>query len=72
MNGAKGYEVVYSTNKKFKKSIKTKTTKALSVTLKKLARKKTYYVKVRAYKTDSTGTKIYGQYSKVKKVRIKK
>lgn len=33
---------------------------------------KTYYVKVRAYKKDSKGKKIYGSYSTVKKIKIKK
>ncbi len=72
VSGAKGYEVVYSTNKKFKKSVKRKTTKKLSVTLKKLKKNKTYYVKARAYKFDSNGAKVYGKYSKVKKVKIRK
>ena len=59
-------------NKKFKKSVKRKTTKKLSVTLKKLKKNKTYYVKARAYKFDSNGAKVYGKYSKVKKVKIRK
>ena len=33
---------------------------------------KTYYVKVRAYKTDENGKKIYGKYSSKKKLTIKK
>ena len=37
-----------------------------------LTKGKTYYVKVRAYKTDSTGQAVYGKYSAVKKVKIKK
>ncbi len=70
VSGAKGYEVVYSTNSKFK-SKKTVTTTSTSKTLTGLKSGKTYYVKVRAYKTDSTGNKVYGSYSTVKKVKVK-
>lgn len=37
-------------------------------TLKKLQKKKTYYIRVRAY-TQISGKKIYGQWSPVKKVK---
>jgi endo-1,4-beta-xylanase len=40
-------------------------------TLTQLQEGKNYYIKVRAYKTDSTGKKIYGAYSKVKKMVVK-
>ena len=69
---AKGYEITYATDKKFKKNCKAVTTKAKSITLKKLQSKKTYYVKVRAYKLDSAGNKIYGKYSAVKTVKTAK
>ena len=69
---AKGYEITYATDKKFKKNCKVVTTKAKSTTLKKLQPKKTYYVKVRAYKLDSAGNKIYGKYSAVKTVKTAK
>ena len=72
VSGASGYEIVYSTDKKVKKNRTTVKTKAKSRTLKGLKKGKTYYVKVRAYKTDSTGQAIYGKYSAVKKVKIKK
>lgn len=72
VSGASGYEIVYSTDKKVKKNRTTVKTKAKSRTLKGLKKGKTYYVKVRAYKTDSTGQVIYGKYSAVKKVKIKK
>ena len=39
-------------------------------TIKKLKVRKTYYVKVRAYKKVGK-TKIYGDYSKVKKVKVR-
>lgn len=70
---AKGYQIQYSTNKNFKaKYTKSKTTKKTSVTIKKLTSKKTYYFRVRAYKTDSAKKKVYSKkWSKVKKVKIK-
>lgn len=64
VKGAKGYQIKYSTSKKFKKSkTKTKTSKKNKITLKKL-NKKRYYVKVRAYKKVK-GKKVYGKYSSV-------
>jgi hypothetical protein len=39
-------------------------------TFKKLKSKKTYYVKARAYKVVN-GKKIYGNWSKIKKVKVK-
>ena len=66
---ASGYQIAYSTSSKFTKST-TKYTS--SKTISKLKKGKTYYVKVRAYRKDSTGAKVYGSYSKVIKVKIKK
>jgi uncharacterized repeat protein (TIGR02543 family) len=67
-----GYEIKYSTNKKFtKKTTKTLQTTKTTQTLKNL-KKKTYYVKARAYQTDSVGNRTYGTWSKVKKVKVKK
>ncbi len=70
--GAAGYEYIIATDKKFKKNVKKSTTTKTSVTFKKLKKGKTYYVKVRAYKKDSANSKVYGSYSAVKKVKIKK
>ncbi len=68
--GAKGYEVSYSTNKKFK-SAKKKTTKKSSITLIKLKKGKTYYVRVRPYA--KIGKKnVYGAYSKAVRIKIVK
>ncbi len=67
---AKGYEICYSTNKKFKYSTKKVTASSLSKTVKGLKKKKAYYVRVRAYKIDSTDSKVYGSYSKAKKVKV--
>lgn len=72
VSGAKGYKIVYSTDKKFKKSVRSTTTNKTGKTLTKLKKGKTYYVKVCAYKLDSKGEKVYGPYSKVKTVKIRK
>lgn len=74
VSGAKGYQIQYSTSKKFtKKTTKSKTTKKTSITIKKLKAKKTYYFRVKAYKTNAANTKIYSKkWSKVKKAKIKK
>ena len=71
---ATGYQITYAQNKKFtksKKNVTVKSYKTTSKTIKKLKKGKTYYVKVRAYKTVS-GKKLYGSYSAVKSVKIKK
>ena len=70
VKGASGYQIAYAVNKKFKKK-KTKSVTKTTVTLKKLKKKKTYYIKVRAYKKIK-GEKVYGKWSNVKKVKIKK
>ena len=62
----------YATNSKFTKGKKVVNTTKRTKTIKKLKKVKTYYVRVRAYKKDSTGRKVYGKYSKVKKVKITK
>lgn len=73
VSGVKGYQIQYSSDKKFKKNNKSvtvtkqKTTKA---TVKKLKSKKKYYVRVRTYKTVN-GKKIYSSWSKVKSVKTK-
>lgn len=72
VSGADGYEIAYSTDKKFKKNVKKETVTGTSKTLSKLSKGKNYYVKVRAYKKDSTGAKVYGSFSSVKKVKISK
>ena len=69
---ADGYQVQYSTDKKFKKNVTSvnvskKTTKA---TVKKLKKGKTYRVRIRSYKKID-GKKRYSGWSKVKTVKIK-
>ena len=70
VKGAKGYQLQYALSKKFKKkkSIQTKKTKYI---IKKLKKKKTYYIRVRAYKMDGK-KKVYGKWSKVKKIKVQK
>ena len=72
VSGAKGYEISYSTDKKFKKAVTKKNTAKTSYTISKLKKGKIYYVRIRAYKMDSTGKKVYGKYSSVKKVKVSK
>lgn len=67
-----GYQLQYALNKKF-----TKKKKQINIKnyikkrkIRSLRKNKTYYVRIRAYKTAS-GKKIYGKWSKVKRVKIK-
>lgn len=71
IKGASGYQIVYAANEKFS-AAKSKTTAKTTLTLSGLIKNKTYYVKVRAYIKDSAGKKVYGAYSTVKKIKIKK
>ena len=70
-NDVSGFQVQYAKNKAFTKSAKTKNVRSskASVTIKKLKRKSTCYVRVRAYKIIN-GQMIYGQWSNVKKTKI--
>ena len=72
VSGAKGYEISYSTDKKFKKAVTKKNTAKTSYTISKLKKGKIYYVRIRAYKMDSKGKKVYGKYSSMKKVKVSK
>lgn len=71
ISGVKGYQIQYATNSKFTGS-KTKITSSRSYTLTSLTKGKRYYVRVRGYKTDSTGNKVYGTWSAVKSIKIGK
>lgn len=70
VKGVTGYQIKYSTNKKLKKA-KTVTTKSVKKTLKKL-KKRTYYIQVRAYVVKSGNVKVTGDWSKIKKVKVRK
>ena len=70
---ATGYQIAYAQTKRFKKGKKNITiskNKTVKKTIKKLKARKTYYVKVRAYKKVGK-TKIYGAYSKMKTIKVK-
>ena len=71
VKGVKGYQIRYSTNSKMK-SAKMRQGKSSKITVSKLQKGKKYYVQVRAYKSDSTGNKVYGSWSKTKSITIKK
>lgn len=73
MTGITGYQITYSRSSKFSsgnKNVNVTRYSTVKKTIKKLTKKKYYYVKVRAYKTVS-GTKYYGNYSTIKKVKIR-
>ena len=73
VNSVNGYEIQLATDKKFKKNKKSVTVgkqKTTKTTVKKLKAKKTYYVRIRTYKTVN-GTKVYSDWSKAKSVKTK-
>lgn len=78
IKGAKGYQVaVYKTKKNAKNNKKALIKKVYTkrnvvVNSKKLKNKKTLYVRVRAYVLNSKGNKVFGKWSTIKKVKIKK
>lgn len=69
---ADGYQVQYSTDKKFKKNVKSVNVskKNTKTTVKKLKKGKTYRVRVRSYKKIN-GKKYYSGWGKVKSVKVK-
>ena len=73
-SGIKGYQIQYSTSKKYTKkttkTVKVSTKKALNKTVKNLKRGKKYYVRVRAYKTSGKKT-IYSSWSASKNIKVK-
>lgn len=68
---ATGYQYQWSTHRNFKSNFLTKNTKSTKVTIKTTQSRRRYYVRVRAYKTEQGGKKIYGKWSNVKSVRVK-
>lgn len=68
-----GFQIRYSTTKSFKsgtyKSVTLSKKSATSKTVSKLKKGKTYYVKIRAYKTVD-GKKIYSSWSTARKVKV--
>lgn len=72
VSGATGYQVMWSTYSDFSQNYLTKSvsSKYLSTTLTTAKSKKTYYVKVRAYRTIS-GKKVYSPWSSKKTLKTK-
>lgn len=71
VSGALGYQLQYSTKKKFSSNVKKKNLTITSASFSKLIKKKIYYVRVRSYVKINGNTK-YSSWSKVKSVKIKK
>lgn len=73
VKGADGYQIQYTYKKGFKKAVKTvnvnKASKSSKV-LKKMKTGKKVYVKVRAFQ-NVNGQKVYGNFSKVKKLTVR-
>lgn len=67
VKGASGYKVKIASNKKMTKNCRIISTKRTKIIVTKW-KKKNCYIKVRAYKLDSTKKKVYGQWSNRKKV----
>lgn len=67
--GVRGYQLQYSTSRKFKRG-KTKNIKKITYLCKKLKKKK-YYFRIRAYRI-SDKKKLYGCWSKTKKITVSK
>lgn len=72
VSGAKGYEVQYALDSRFKKGAKIVGSKGTKTTLKGLKKNQKYYVRVRAYRIDEEGNKLTGAWSKAKSVKINK
>ena len=70
VSGVKGYQIRYGTSKTFKnyKSVMVSSS-TLNRTITGLSKDKTYYFKVRAYKLDASGKKVYGQFGGYKSVK---
>ena len=71
-----GYQIRYSTDKNFKRGVKTVTVKSkyMPKTIKKLKSGKTYFVKIRKYQKpgyDGYTFDVYGKWSKTFKVKVK-
>ena len=71
ISGASGYQIQIAANKKFTRNKNTYSTGKAYYVIKKLKKKKTYYIRVREY-TKSESNRLYGPWSKVKKIKIKK
>lgn len=80
VTGVNGYEIQYSTSKKFAKNVKTKSFEVgqtriagnnkRKVTIGKLKRHKKYYFRIRTY-AEHNNTRYYSDWSKAKSAKIK-
>lgn len=73
VSGASGYQIQYAQGKTFRKNsqiLRVKSGKRTTATVKAKKRKKTYYVRIRAWKKIS-GKTVYGAWSTKKKIKIK-
>ena len=70
ISGAKGYQIRWCENRKFD-GYDSKTITKLKYTIKGLEKRTNCYIKVRAYKKDGS-KKLYGKWSSIKKVKVKK
>ena len=72
VSGISGYQIQYSTNKKFKnaKKLTVNSKTAVSKTVKNLKSKKVYYVRIRTYKTVNK-TKFYSAWSGYKSIKTR-
>ncbi len=68
-SGIVGYQIKIGSNRKLTKNKKLMQNKKNQFTVKKW-KKKILYVKVRAYKIDSLGKRVYGKWSKIKRRKI--
>ena len=70
-----GYQIQYSTDSKFSKNNKTvlvESASTTSTTIKSLTKGSTYYVRIRTYKTNASGTKYYSGWTGSKSVKVSK
>ena len=73
LKSAEGYQIMAATDKKFKKNI-VKVSADFDVdkvSVTKLKKGRTYYVRARGWRLDSTGKKTYGPWSKTVKKKTK-
>ena len=68
---ATGYQYQWSTHRNFKSNFLTKNTKSTKVTIKTAQSRRRYYVRVRAYKLDKNGKKVYSKWTSTTKVKTK-
>lgn len=71
VSGVAGYQIQYSTKSNFSANNTTVRITNTTYSIGSLSSGKKYYVRIRAYKVDSTDQRIYGAWSPVKQVTVK-